>query len=85
MSMKEFRFFDFKFVDAKQLTEESSSSDDNDSINSFKMNTKFTIQLFGINEHGESVLINVDDFKPFFFVKVPVYSFISIYLCSLFV
>ena len=70
MSMKEFRLFDFKFVDAKQLTEESSSSDDNDSINSFKMNTKFTIQLFGINEHGESVLINVDDFKPFFFVKV---------------
>ena len=72
MSMKEFRLFDFKFVDAKQLTEESSDSDNNDntSDNSFKMNTKFTIQLFGINEEGQSVLINVDDFKPFFFVKV---------------
>ena len=72
MSMKEFRLFDFKFVDAKQLTEESSDSDnyDNASDTSFKMNTKFTIQLFGINEEGQSVLINVDDFKPFFFVKV---------------
>lgn len=31
----------------------------------------FTIQLFGIDETGATYSITVDDFKPFFYVKVP--------------
>jgi len=71
MSMKEFRLFDFKFCDKKELVEESTESDSS-SVNSDNKstNTKFLIQLFGINKDGESVLINVDDYKPFFFIKV---------------
>ena len=31
----------------------------------------FRIQMFGINEKGETCAVFVDDFKPFFYVKVP--------------
>jgi DNA polymerase elongation subunit (family B) len=33
--------------------------------------TRFMIQMFGINEVGETCSIVVDDFKPFFYVSVP--------------
>ena len=31
----------------------------------------FTIQLFGLNEKKESYCLLVQEFKPFFYVKVP--------------
>ena len=69
--MKEFRLFDFKFADIKEETEDSENSGSDESSQSFKKyKSKFMINLFGINEDGESVLINIDDYKPFFFVKV---------------
>jgi len=33
-------------------------------------NNLFTVQLFGINEIGETVSITVRDFKPFFYIQV---------------
>ena len=36
-----------------------------------KCNLIFRIQMFGINEKGETFSIFVDDFKPFFYIKTP--------------
>ena len=32
---------------------------------------KYTIIMYGINDKGETCQIEVDDYQPFFFVKVP--------------
>ena len=55
---KMFRLFDFKSFDHMTA----------DQKNRQKL---FRIQMFGINEKGETCAIFVDDFNPFFFVKVP--------------
>ncbi len=52
---KSFRLFDFH-VDNKK-----------DEVTG-KM--RFYIQMFGINEEGESCSITIDDYKPFFYIKV---------------
>ena len=31
---------------------------------------KFIIEMFGINEHGETAYIKVNDFRPFFYLLV---------------
>lgn len=54
-TIKEFRMFDFKTHDHK--------NEENKKI--------FRIQMFGINEHGETVALFVDNFQPFFYVKLP--------------
>ena len=51
---KSFRLFDFNAYDEK---------DDNDKL-------CFFIQMFGINEKGETCSIIINDYKPFFYVKV---------------
>ena len=56
------RLYDFKFDDAK--IEAESDSDE-------QCSTKFCIQLFGINEKGETYSIWVKDFTPFFYIKIP--------------
>ena len=70
MTMKEFRLFDFKISDASESGEIDYSDDSSGSINSDTYKKMFIIQLFGINEFGESVCIKIDDYKPFFYVKV---------------
>ena len=62
-----FRICDFNFYDAKDSSDGSSSDDE---TNIYKDNTNFAIQMFGINETGETCSIMVDDFKPFFYVMV---------------
>lgn len=54
---KDFRLFDFQSFDTvpEDNTEEKS----------------FRIQMFGINEIGETCAILIDDFQPFFYVKIP--------------
>lgn len=54
----EFKLFDFNVKD------EHSDDDDDD------FNSKFIIQMFGINEKGEQAAIRVEKFAPFFYVKV---------------
>ena len=70
MSMKEFRLFDFKISDKSDSGEVNYDDDSSVSINSDNYSKKFIIQLFGINEIGESVCIKIDDYKPFFYIKV---------------
>ena len=68
---KSFRLFDFNIYNDKKFTEDD-DSDDNDS-SKFKVNKDnniFMIQMFGINEKGETCSIIAENFKPFFYVKV---------------
>jgi DNA polymerase elongation subunit (family B) len=65
-----FRLFDFNIYNEK--SQPTSSDDDNsvDNDKKYKDSANFLIQMFGINEKGESCSIIVEDFKPFFYVKV---------------
>ena len=74
---KSFRLIDFNTYDQSKSfdteTTESGSNDD-DSVKETKYKPKeipkFVIQMFGLNEKGETCCIYIDDFSPFFFVKV---------------
>ena len=65
-----FRLFDFNIYNEK--SQPTSSDDDNsvDNDKKYKDTANFLIQMFGINEKGESCSVIVEDFKPFFYVKV---------------
>ena len=45
------------------------SNDRSNAKKTTKVTSTFTIQMFGINEKGETAAIFVPDFKPFFYVK----------------
>jgi len=74
---KSFRLIDFNTYDQSKSfdteTTESGSNDD-DSVKQPKYKPKeipkFVIQMFGLNEKGETCCIYIEDFSPFFFVKV---------------
>ena len=59
-----FRIFDFNVFNQAEVT----SSDEEDS--KYQDKSVFQIQLFGINEKGESCSIIAKDYKPFFYVMV---------------
>lgn len=66
--MKSFRLLDFNIYD--ETKEASESSEDDRSRDGMAKSASFIIQMFGINEAGQTCCINVVDFHPFFFVKV---------------
>ena len=63
-----FRIFDFNVYNDKS-TDESSSGDEN-TAPVFKDISKFAIQIFGLNEKGETCSIVAEEYKPFFYVMV---------------
>ena len=65
---RSFRLFDFNVYNEKSDSGSDDNSDENHKI--YKDSSNFLIQMFGINENGESCSIIVEDFKPFFYVKV---------------
>ena len=76
-----FRLIDFNVYDCvpNTNTHSSASSDDSASVASAGSSgggfaatdtNEFRIQMFGINEQGETCSIFVDDYHPFFYVKV---------------
>ena len=67
-----FRLFDFVISDPELRDEEESSDSDETRDRPLvkKDLTIFQIQMFGINEKGEVCSITVNDYKPFFYVKV---------------
>jgi DNA polymerase elongation subunit (family B) len=70
---KSFRLIDFHIYDEKLQKDNDSGSDSNDTDDKFKEKvdeSKFVIQMFGVNEFGETCSIYVNDYNPFFFVKV---------------
>jgi DNA polymerase elongation subunit (family B) len=69
----EFRLYDFNISSRKMGDdeEEGGSFDaDEDEAPTVSSQT-FTIQMFGLNERGETCSIIVEDYTPFFYVKVP--------------
>jgi hypothetical protein len=67
-----FRIFDFNVYNDNTSHENSSDEDINgkEKSNKRKDNLTFIIQMFGLNENGETCSIQVEDFKPFFYVMV---------------
>jgi DNA polymerase elongation subunit (family B) len=74
-----FRLFDFNIFDEKreETNDENGDGDDTDNDtdtrgeNKLKKDEKFTtIQMFGLNEKGETCTIFVRDYSPFFYIKV---------------
>ena len=66
MKFKLFKLYDFNVYDgfSKQTDFDKSNFDP------YKDNKKFIIQMFGINSSGQTCSILVEDFNPFFYIKV---------------
>jgi DNA polymerase elongation subunit (family B) len=63
-----FRIVDFNVYNEKASSDESSNSDDETNV--YKDKTKFVIQMFGVNEKGETCSVIAEDYRPFFYVLV---------------
>jgi DNA polymerase elongation subunit (family B) len=66
---KSFRLIDFHIYDDFPK-KRSDSDDDKDEYDAKQSQSKFIIQMFGLNEKGETCSISIDDYTPFFYVKV---------------
>lgn len=69
---KSFRLYDFETYD-RVFEMAGSDSDTDSSDDSFRRKKKpktFVVQMFGINEIGETVCITIPDFKPYFYIQV---------------
>ena len=67
---KSFRLLDFNIYDKIVEKELSSGSDSCEEYEAKRDMKQFVIQMFGINETGETFSVFVNDYKPFFYVKV---------------
>ena len=79
VARKDFRLFDFHIYDGVPTNNDTddSGSDDESFPNCFIQNKNkyidknvFVIQMFGVNEKGETCSLYVEDVQPFFYVKV---------------
>ena len=66
---KSFRLFYFDVLN-DVIEHPASSSDDEKEKKKNCDEKKFLVQMYGINEKGETCSIIVDDFEPFFYIKV---------------
>jgi DNA polymerase elongation subunit (family B) len=67
-----FKLFEFNITNEKNTDVASDGSDENEEVSTFKKdNNTFVIQMFGINEQGEKASITVQEYQPFFYLKVP--------------
>ena len=64
-----FRLFDFNVYNENNSETKSSDGSENGKQN-YKDSNQFVIQMFGLDEQGKTCSIIIDDFKPFFYVKV---------------
>jgi len=70
---KSFRLFDFHVLDEttkENLDNGNDDDNDHDEETQHTNNQQFIIQMFGINEKGETGCIFIQDFQPFFYIKV---------------
>jgi DNA polymerase elongation subunit (family B) len=69
---KSFKLIDFNIYDEKPVINDESDSEKEEDTNKYVVKTdesKFIIQMFGIDEKGETYSVFIQDYKPFFFVK----------------
>ena len=72
---KNYRLIDFHIYDERaddgiQQPADDDSEDSDTKPTQRNDNAQFIIQMYGINEQGETCSLVVDDFAPFFFIKV---------------
>jgi DNA polymerase elongation subunit (family B) len=68
---KQIRLFSFQAYDeTPSKSNENSSDEDKDKESRYKDKQQFVIQMFGLNEKGETFCIYIRDFAPFFYVSV---------------
>ena len=66
-----FRIFDFSAYDICMREDDDEDSDEENKPFVKRIDeNEFKIQMFGINEKGETCAIKVTDYNPFFFIKV---------------
>ena len=73
--VRSYRLIDFNIYDESPAKDDANSGSDEDANEPrYKKKAKddllFVIQMFGINEKGETCCLYVNDFQPFFFVRV---------------
>lgn len=71
-----FQIIDWKYYDIRveENDEDESSSDEEEKSYKKKYKkkiNKFVIRGYGVNENGNSIVINVENFKPYFYFKLP--------------
>ena len=69
---KYFRLIDFHIYDSNPKQSISETSSESSTSNGFIQcsDYQFTIQMFGLNESGETCCLYINDYKPFFYIKV---------------
>jgi len=69
---KSFRLIDFHFFDERPKADDNSSDESLGEKPKYRPleAARFVIQMFGLNEKGETCCLYIDDFSPFFFVRV---------------
>ena len=65
-----FRIFDFNVSNEKTIEDSSEEEDQQGPSKPNKDTSKFIIQMFGVNETGETCSILAEEYKPFFYVMV---------------
>ena len=63
-----FKLFEFNVYNDKG--HDKDSEEEEEEVKVYKDSSQFIIQMFGINNQGEKASIFVDDYQPFFYVKV---------------
>ena len=62
-----FKLFEFNVYNDRRI---HSDSDEETNVKPKHDTSKFMIQMFGINEEGQTASILVEDYTPFFYLKV---------------
>ena len=66
-----FKLFEFNVYNSKGPSQSSDEDDEDNGMASFNRdNSTFAIQMFGINEEGKKASILVEEYQPFFYLKV---------------
>ena len=63
-----FRILDFNVYNEKVSQDDTSNSDNETNV--YKDTTRFVIQMFGVNQKGETCSVIAEDYRPFFYVLV---------------
>lgn len=63
----------FQAIEWQDFNENDCDDENCDEMTDYfdKSNEKYVIRIFGVNEKGNSVCLNVENFTPFFYIKVP--------------
>lgn len=68
----EFQVIDWTAYDAPDMEESDSNSDEEERLLMQRNKTwKYNIKAYGVDMKGHSISVNIKNFKPYFFVKVP--------------